>query len=1467
MTTAQMNAVTNPATGLMVFNSDSVSYFFFDGSNWISIVDVGGNQSSYHEISHSSASFNTYGGSNYAGAADYSFSGDSLITVNNSSSYSEFIPNQDVLISISSAYTSSGSSSALSVFVNGAAIMTGSPKGSGSSLASVATTFYANSGNVITVGGEPYNGGNWLLKILAFTPGEATTFNNFNTIPSIDSVLFSGNDANGDSILNVGSIGIGTSSPNRPLFVYSETTTPVEIKRINTGQYSEGIRVLNDSMGPGDEIAYVLGKAPTTNNSAWLGYRHEGDDSDSNMVTLNVWNKKRILNVTGQRRVGINTLTPHAQLQVDSFIVIDGTPYQNARFMGFNAYNDGGGNLRYINDGGVDLFAYGPGFGGLYHWPSGTAGSVIPNDATTLFYLNDSTVTIGGVAEDSLLDVKGHAMIDSLTINGNYHFPRSAGSPGQALILGTGGNLEWSNGVGDNLGNHIATQNIETDSNWISNDGDNEGIYIDTSGWVGINTTTPVAGASFGFTDFEILTEYGNVGFAVAEPDSGIVIGTFVGTGSEGKAKSWLGSYSDHDLAFFTNNDMEQMVIQRNTGNVGIGNYNPEARLHVTGDNQLGLFESQTSWAAVDVLGASGESAIRLGDTSAIQSGIRWDPTTEAQHFFIFDGNANDPGIYQSKYGSVSINTSIIDTLHELYVHRPADGYDFGPGRTTIYGYRGGHAIEADGGASWYPEDVDAAIQGYSYWGNNYTAGVYGGNYGDYPHSAGVLGYMDDDENWGALAYHDSNGVYWGVYTPDGAYFGDQIQILDGTEGAGKVLISDSEGRASWQVAPSDSDWVVSGTDVYNITGNIGIGTGTPNQLLDIRSADTVNSAVAILGTSNQGHLLNLNSGNGSTDPYISWDQGDDFRFATNESSFTELMRITKAGDVGIGTSAPSEKFEVTGGLAKFDTIIVASTNPKAPLHINNPDWGWNGDLGDDGYFLINASSSSFGATRNRIGSWQGRNNIQMYASATGGNLRAYNYQSSTNLPLFLNGSGGNVGIGTTSPASLLHVNSTTTQSTIRLTHTASASNGLWLSSDNTQAYLINYENTSLKFATNGADRMTITNVGLVGIGTTSPSQKLQVLTGGSGVRVGSGNAGDVFLSRFADFGGTLTANAYSDGTTWNRVNTSYAAYMVDIGVSNDYIDFSRSAPAANPISNYVSLMRLSSNGNVGIGVTAPAEKLHISGNIRFEEDATATIYVEDQTTASVNGNSLHLEAGNGGTGGFGVSGGNVNFQAGDGYNAGGAGTGGHIQLIAGGNTLGNNSHGDIIMYTRNQTTNVERFRLDGTNGNVGIGTATPAYTMHVNGSVAGTSAYTNLSDRRFKTNLQSIDNALAKVMQLTPYSYDWLREEYPEINFEEGKGLGFIAQDVEAIIPEMVMKDSSGVYSLQYSELIPVLTKAIQEQQALIEELSSSNQTQQRELNELKAMLDAYLQQQDIDPKAIEQKSNNRAEKNETDL
>jgi len=119
---------------------------------------------------------------------------------------------------------------------------------------------------------------------------------------------------------------------------------------------------------------------------------------------------------------------------------------------------------------------------------------------------------------------------------------------------------------------------------------------------------------------------------------------------------------------------------------------------------------------------------------------------------------------------------------------------------------------------------------------------------------------------------------------------------------------------------------------------------------------------------------------------------------------------------------------------------------------------------------------------------------------------------------------------------------------------------------------------------------------------------------------------------------------------------------------------------------------------------------------------------------------------------------------------------------------------------------------INGTTGN-------PAYALYVNGSSYSTVGWYS-SDRIFKKNISSLQTPLNKVLQLEGVSYQWRRDEYKDREFPEGRHLGFIAQDIEKVLPEAVRTDENGEKAINYNAIIPLLVEGMKQQQKVIEEL-----------------------------------------------
>ena len=117
--------------------------------------------------------------------------------------------------------------------------------------------------------------------------------------------------------------------------------------------------------------------------------------------------------------------------------------------------------------------------------------------------------------------------------------------------------------------------------------------------------------------------------------------------------------------------------------------------------------------------------------------------------------------------------------------------------------------------------------------------------------------------------------------------------------------------------------------------------------------------------------------------------------------------------------------------------------------------------------------------------------------------------------------------------------------------------------------------------------------------------------------------------------------------------------------------------------------------------------------------------------------------------------------------------------------------------------------------GSLGLGDISPEYKLDVAGTAFAAGAAGALSDRRHKKDVIDLPvSALDLVLQLRPVQYSW---KQPLDAGMQGEQFGFIAQEVEEILPEVVMtaQDAQRTKGLRYGAFIPVLTKSMQELKA----------------------------------------------------
>ena len=223
--------------------------------------------------------------------------------------------------------------------------------------------------------------------------------------------------------------------------------------------------------------------------------------------------------------------------------------------------------------------------------------------------------------------------------------------------------------------------------------------------------------------------------------------------------------------------------------------------------------------------------------------------------------------------------------------------------------------------------------------------------------------------------------------------------------------------------------------------------------------------------------------------------------------------------------------------------------------------------------------------------------------------------------------------------------------------------------------------------------------------------------------------------------------------------------------------------------------MRITSGGNVGIGTISPAYKLDVNGSIS-NNSAQNIIYSSYDDVAAL-------------------------FQRVGAYGA-------VIRLgrsgVSNSTTIDYPNNGALAI----STSGSERMRIT-SGGNVGIGTV-PAVQFHTTGGVrfatfagGGTTTLSvdnagdllRTSTVEYKKDIEPIRYGLKEVMDLQPVNFNWIDED----RFGNVNENGFIAEDVMNVLPNVANADGNGVF-MDYTKLIAVLTKAIQEQQQQIEQL-----------------------------------------------
>ena len=300
--------------------------------------------------------------------------------------------------------------------------------------------------------------------------------------------------------------------------------------------------------------------------------------------------------------------------------------------------------------------------------------------------------------------------------------------------------------------------------------------------------------------------------------------------------------------------------------------------------------------------------------------------------------------------------------------------------------------------------------------------------------------------------------------------------------------------------------------------------------------------------------------------------------------------------------------------------------------------------------------------------------------------------------------------------------------------------------------------------------------------------------------------------------------------------------------------------------------------GNVGIGITAPTYKLHVIG-------AANGIYGSGTSTG------IYGEGGTYGVSGFSTSSYGIYGYSNSGYGV--AGTSGYLGVYGSGTTYGlYGSGGNYGAYCSGSDYGVSGFSNsgkgvygisgsgyavygDGYFGTIGYGTYTGAwgngstyglvgyggpygcwatgtsYAGYFSGNVYCSATYSG-SDRTLKKNITEFNSASAIINKLKPRQYEYRNDGvYAQMNLPEGSHYGLIAQDVEEVLPNLVKAtefnapkanldgkpgepakaETIDFKAVNYTELIPIIIKAMQEQDQKIMALEAENAQMKQDL------------------------------------